>query len=392
MIPEPQRTYILELFKALGPVADGFVVAGAQAMKFMLSQARATKDIDFVLDAVALRGEKHSIAEKLSELGYTAVPGSQNFQFQKPIPESNEVVRIEFMAPEELKREKDFRVDVQGGLHARACTGGSIALAESNTYELSGKLPDGSAFSAPIRVTKAHALVMLKLLAVDDRYRNIRGAAEARHDREEARTHAADIIAITSAQVDMAGFRQDFENQFNSDPALGVRVLRISDSYFRTSTSPGLLIFEEHVVGGKPLDRVTRGEVSAEIARAHRVMLGLLPPTAFFQLLAGIEDSCDLERSARPVEEFLSNLGGSGISIYSHNALEFIPTVVFGGAFSRGDKFVVSTSELLGQLTETELALARHHLSACAEPLAENEELTKRYVRAFRRADPGKSV
>ena len=44
MIPEPQRTYVLELFKALGAAADGFVVAGAQAMKFMLSHARATKD------------------------------------------------------------------------------------------------------------------------------------------------------------------------------------------------------------------------------------------------------------------------------------------------------------------------------------------------------------
>ena len=40
-------------------------------------------------------------------------------------------MRIEFMAPEELKREKDSRADVQDGLHARACTGGSIALAES---------------------------------------------------------------------------------------------------------------------------------------------------------------------------------------------------------------------------------------------------------------------
>lgn len=201
MIPEPQRTYVLELLKALGTLADDFVVAGAQAMKFMLSQARATKDIDFVLDA--LRGEKDSIAQILQKLGYTAVPGSQNFQFQKPIPGSNDVMRIEFMAPEELKREKDFRVDVQNGIHACACTGGSIALAESSIYELSGKLPDGSAFSAPIRVTKPHSLVMLKLLALDDRYRNIRGPAEARHDREEGRIHAADIIAVTSVQNDM---------------------------------------------------------------------------------------------------------------------------------------------------------------------------------------------
>ena len=141
MIPEPQRTYVLELLKALGPVADAFVVAGAQVMKFMLSQARATKDIDFVLNVVALRGEKDSIVQALQRLEYTAVPGSQNFQFQKPIPGSSGVMRIEFMAPQELKREKDFRVDVQNGIHARACTGGSIALVESSITNSAANCP-----------------------------------------------------------------------------------------------------------------------------------------------------------------------------------------------------------------------------------------------------------
>jgi nucleotidyltransferase AbiEii toxin of type IV toxin-antitoxin system len=217
MIPEPQRTYLLELPQALGPMADDFVVAGAQAMKFILQKARATKDIDFVLDVLDLRGHHESVAEKLRQLGYLAVPGSQNFQFHKPISRSSEVMRIEFMAPEELKREKDFRVDVQNGIHARACTGGSIAIAESSAYDLTGKLPDGSEYSAPIRVTKPHALVMLKLLALDDRYRNARGPAEARHDREEARTHAADIIAILSVQPNLTLFLQEFEKQFIAD-------------------------------------------------------------------------------------------------------------------------------------------------------------------------------
>ena len=110
-----------------------------------------------------------------------------------------------------------------------------------------------------------------------------------------------------------------------------------------------------------------------------------MPLTLFFQLLAGIEDCCDLERNAPLVEEFLLSLDRSGISIYSHDALQFIPTVVFGGAFTRGDKFVVSTGEVLAHLTEAELSLARHHLLACAEKLARNDELTKRFVRAFRR-------
>jgi hypothetical protein len=47
--------------------------------------------------------------------------------------------------------------------------------------------------------------MMLKLLALYDRCHNIRGPEEARHAREEAQTHAADIVAIIKAQSDLAG-------------------------------------------------------------------------------------------------------------------------------------------------------------------------------------------
>jgi Nucleotidyl transferase AbiEii toxin, Type IV TA system len=278
VIPEPQRTYVLELLNALGPAADEFVVAGAQAMKFMLERARATKDIDFVLDVVRLKDGSVSVGAKLKELGYSVVEGARNFQFEKSIPGTNEMMRIEFMAPEEFKRERDIRVDVEKGVHARACTGGNIAIVESAIRELPGKLPNGVPYTASIRVTKPHALVMLKLLALDDRYRNIRGPAEARHDREEARTHAADMVAIVSAQVDLKQFKAEFERQFDRDQELGLRVREILDSYFRETTSPGHLVYEEFIVADKPLDRDARREIRDEVERAHTLMLTLLPP------------------------------------------------------------------------------------------------------------------
>jgi hypothetical protein len=55
VIPEPQRTYLLELLDALGPPADDFVVAGAQALRFVVDKARGTKDVDFLLNVLALR-------------------------------------------------------------------------------------------------------------------------------------------------------------------------------------------------------------------------------------------------------------------------------------------------------------------------------------------------
>jgi hypothetical protein len=244
MIPEPQRTYVLELLKALGPAAEDFVIAGAQAIKFMLKEARGTKDIDFVLDVAHLREKAPGLKKTLADLGYTVVPGSNNFQFEKPIPNSKEVMRIEFMAPEEFKRERDFRVDVDfKDVHARYCVGGSIAITESSLHPLSGKLPDGEAFEASVRVTKPHSLVMLKLLALHDRYRNVRGPAQAKHDREEARTHSADTVAVVSGQADLGQFKENFANQFHKDPLLGIRVFKILDRHFRENTSPGLTLY-----------------------------------------------------------------------------------------------------------------------------------------------------
>jgi hypothetical protein len=81
MIPEPQKTYLLELLTTLGPAAGEFVLVGGQALKFVLAAARATKDFDFLLDAIALREKPANVAENLMALDYTVVPESRNFQF-----------------------------------------------------------------------------------------------------------------------------------------------------------------------------------------------------------------------------------------------------------------------------------------------------------------------
>jgi len=277
VIPEPQRTYVLELLAALGPAAADFVIAGAQAIKFAVQDARGTKDVDFILNVIALRAEPLQLDAVLKQLGYTAVAGARNFQFEKPIPNSAETMRIEFMAPEEFKRPSDFRVDVQKGIHARACTGGTIALAESDEYPLEGTLPDGKPYTAKVRVTRPHALVMLKLLALYDRYHNIRGPQEARHDREEAQTHAADIVAIIKARPDLAEFKRQFEGQFGAAAELGSQVSEILSDFFRDRTAPGYLLYEEYLAATLPAGRATQLEIREESERAHRILHRVLP-------------------------------------------------------------------------------------------------------------------
>lgn len=380
MIPEPQLTYVLELLAALGPAADDFVVAGAQAMKFTVPEARATKDVDFVLNVLGLRAQPQSLAETLTKLGYAPVPESRNFQFVKTIPDSKETMRIEFMAPEEFKRNNDIRVDIQKGVHARACTGGSIAVEQSDLHTISGKLPNGAPYTGQIRVTRPHALVMLKLLALADRYNNIRGPREARHDREEAQTHASDIIAILRVVTDIPSFNTAFVAQFDDEATLGISVLRILADYFRDSSSPGLLLYAEHVASNLPADRATRDTINAEIDKALQVVGRFLPNPDFLSLAAAIDDST---HGSSLVDEYLANLEQSRVPLSDRIALTLLPAGSFGGAYARGSTFVMNAAELIVRLDEHQRKLLLAYLQNKRERLQASPELRSKYPRTL---------
>jgi hypothetical protein len=382
MTPEPQRTYILELITALGSDAEGFVLAGAQAMKFFLPRARGTRDFDFVLDTISLRGRPASIAGKLRELGYLPLEGARNFQFQKTIPNSSEVMRIEFMAPEEHKRQSDFRVDIQDGIHARACTGGTIVLVESDPYEISGSLPSGESARVSLRVTRPHALVMLKCLAMDDRYRNVRGVGQAEHDRNEARVHAADLIAIISAQADLPLFQSQFDRQFGPDRELDARVHKIAQEYFGSEMAPGFLLYEEFLVANRPAgDSDQRRVVPSELKRAHMLMKCLLPRSQNFELLREcVEDILNNQFT----ESFLRDLQQHGINAIDFDrALPFLPWP--GSAYGKGYVFD-STPSAFAKLDDFEKGSIRIRYRQVIEQLQEDQpELTNRFESMFRR-------
>ncbi len=275
MIPEPQRTYLLELFTALGPVADGMTLAGGQAARFWVATPRATRDLDFVLDVTYLRRYKARIAPILAGLGYAPVDTARNFQFEKLVPNSSEVMRIEFLAPAEFGRKNQIRVNVQEGIHGRACTGGSIVLTETDQHEIEGVLPDGTPATARIRVTRPHALTMLKLIALDERYRNIRGAPHGEHDRQEARIHTGDVVAVMSAQRDLHQFRERFAAQFREGLELRNRAYQIIRDYFGERSAPGVVLYSEALVRDRAADSVR--DLDSELRRAQRLVSFLLP-------------------------------------------------------------------------------------------------------------------
>ncbi|MGA2301522.1 MAG: GSU2403 family nucleotidyltransferase fold protein [Candidatus Acidiferrum sp.] len=379
MIPEPQRTYLLELFDALGPAAEDFVMAGAQAMKFAVEKVRATKDVDFLLNVLALRKEPLQLAQIFEKLGYIPVPESRNFQFEKPIPNNTEKMRIEFLAPEEYKRERDFRVHIQDGVHARACTGGSIALAQSDLRKVSGKLPNGKEFTAQVRVTQPHALVMLKLLALADRYSNLREPKEGRHDREEAQTHAADIVAIVTAVPDIARFNSLFFAQFLREAQLGIRILRVLGDFFREVTAPGLIVYTEYLAANLPADRTTAELLRRETELAQRIVAQILPPPEFFALAAAVDDSTEPERGAPFVEQYLATLETARIPVTHALALQSLPAGAFSGAYKPGATFVMSASEPLQKVSAAQRDLLQSYLQWKVNVLRRNERLRRKF-------------
>jgi hypothetical protein len=251
------------------------VLVGGHALRFMVAHPRTTRDFDFVLDVAYLRNCDLSLASVLAALGYSVAESARNFQFEKPIPNSPEVMRIEFLAPAVFARKDEIRVDVQEGVHGRACAGGSIVLVETDLQELVGSLPNGKPAQARIRVTRPHALVLLKLLAMDDRYRNVRGPVHVEHDWEEARTHAADIVAVMSAQANLSEFRSHFKGQFSQDTDLRERTYQIIRDYFGDETRPGLVLYGESLVASLPSGESVRG-LATELRHAQRLVSSLL--------------------------------------------------------------------------------------------------------------------
>jgi hypothetical protein len=379
VIPEPQRTYLLELLDALGPAADDFVVAGAQAMKFVVEKARGTKDVDFLLNVLALRKEPLQLAPLLEKLGYAPVPESRNFQFEKAILRSTETMRIEFMAPDEYKREKDFRVDIQDGVHARACMGGSIALVQYDLHTISGKLPTGVPRAVPVRVTQPQALVMLKLLALADRYNNIRGPKEARHDREEAQTHAADIVGILRAVPDIGQFNNKFLTQFLPQPQLGIHVLHILAGHFRDAAAAGLIVYTEYLAANLQVERATTESLRRETEMAERLVAPFLPVPEFLALAAAVDDSTELERSAPFVEEYLATLEGARIPIADPLALQSLPAGALSGACQPGATFVMTASERLRKVSQAHRDLLHAYLQRKLQVLRNSEKLVAQF-------------
>ena len=110
---------------------------------------------------------------------------------------------------------------------------------------------------------------------MDDRYHNVRGPIHAVDDREEARTHANDIVAVVSAHAQRNEFRKAFGAQFGDDSSLKARVYGIIRDYFADGSKPGLILYREFLAANLAPDESVR-ELDTELRRAQRLISSLL--------------------------------------------------------------------------------------------------------------------
>ena len=196
--------------------------------------------------------------------------------------------------------------------------------------------------------------------------------AQARRDREEAQTHASDILAILRAVTDIPSFNTAFVAQFKDEPVLGISVLRILADYFRDGSLPGLVLYADHVASNLPADRATRDTINAEIDKALQVVLRFLPNPDFLSFAAAIDDTT---HGSPLVDEYLSNLEQSRIPFSNPLALTLLPAGSFGGAYARGSTFVMNASELTARRDEPQRQLLFAYLQSKMERLQASAEL-----------------
>jgi hypothetical protein len=84
-------------------------------------------------------------------------------------------------------------------------------------------------------------------------------------------------MAVMTANLDIAEFRRRFYEQLEGQQEVSDRISGVLERYFRTDSSPGMLLYEEALRRDQPAGRETRVQIREELNRAFRMIQHLLP-------------------------------------------------------------------------------------------------------------------
>jgi hypothetical protein len=161
--------------------------------------------------------------------------------------------------------------------------------------------------------------------------------------------------------------------------------LSILQEFFRDATSPGLLVYSEHVAAGLPQGRETSEILRGEISRTQSLVAQICPSPEFFALAAAIDDSTGRSQMTALVDEYLSTLESARIPAADPLAFQSLPSGAFGGAYAPGAILARNASELIGKLSDAERNLLESYLRFRIAELSANDALHQSYPNALSR-------
>lgn len=163
-------------------------------------EARSTNDPDLFLRPELLANSERlrPMSNALRRLGYTVVPGAENYQFAKPVPAGvrEGSIKIDLLTgPPSRFRESSARVDDRRvhprpsvDLHAHPVDEALTPENDLLSITIDGKTSDGETFRTEVHVPHPFTFIMMKLFAFRDRITD--------SNKDFGRYHALDIYAI----------------------------------------------------------------------------------------------------------------------------------------------------------------------------------------------------
>ena len=173
------RAVLIEIAQILGSFRDKFVIVGGAVPWLLLDNAAmrhvGTVDIDLGLDAEALGdGEYARLVELLMEHGYAQGKHLEEFQLERrsPAPDDGSPIDVvvDFLIPKKaaVKKNRPPLIDGFRPVHA---SGAGLALQFRETIEIEGEMPGGMVNRVKVAIASIPALLAMKGLALDGRYK-----------------------------------------------------------------------------------------------------------------------------------------------------------------------------------------------------------------------------
>jgi len=223
-------------------------------------EVRSTNDLDLFLRPELLinSSQLKPLVKALNILGYSPVPGAENYQFSRAGSDSaiTGLFKIDILTgPKDCFKDTPVKVDARRvrprpsvGIHAHP-TDEAVTLEKGlQPIILKGKLSSSEFYEAEIFLPHCYTFLMMKLFAFKDRF----------HDRnkEYGRYHALDMYAILATTKEEE-WKQALElRDEHADKEFVVEAGKLINQYFTSNDQFGIIRLKEN--------RYYRGEMQLD--------------------------------------------------------------------------------------------------------------------------------